>query len=53
MFAGRVVDVELGAADHLQRVVELVRLRRVADVAGVDHERGLVRHRYDPVDRRV
>ncbi len=53
MFAWRVVDVELGAADHLLRVVEFVRLRRVADVAGMDHERRLVRHRHDLIDRRV
>ena len=51
MFARRVVDVELGAADHLLRVVEFVRLRRVADVAGMDHERRLAGHRYDLVDR--
>ena len=53
MFAGRVMDVELGSADQLQSVVELLRLGRMADVAGVDHERGLVRHRQDLVDRRV
>ena len=47
------MDVELGAADHLLRVVEFVRLRRMADVAGMDHERRLVRHRHDLVDRRV
>ena len=53
MFARRVVNVELGAADHLLRVVEFVRLRRMADVAGMDHERRLVRHRHDLVDRRA
>jgi hypothetical protein len=47
------VDVELGAADHLLRVVEFVRLRRMADVAGMDHERRLSRHRCNLVDRRV
>ncbi len=53
MLAGRIVDVELGAADHLLRVVELVRLRRVADVARVNEERRLVRHRHNLVDRGV
>ncbi len=53
MFARRIVDVELGAADHLLRVVEFVRLRRMADVACMDHERRLSRHPRDLVDRGV
>src|SRR5271166_2941318 len=53
VFAGRVMDVELGPLDHLQRVIELVRLRGVGDVSGMNHEGGIARHRQDPVDRRV
>ena len=53
MFARGVVDVELGAADQLLRVIEFVGLRRVADVAGMDDEGGLAGHRRDLVDRRV
>ena len=45
VFARRIVDVELGPADQLQRVVEFARLGRVADVPGVDEEGGLVRRR--------
>src|SRR5208337_2765552 len=53
VLARRVMDVELGALDHLQRVIELVRLRGVGDVAGMNHEGGIARHRQDLVDRRV
>src|SRR6202030_3492244 len=53
VLARRIMHVELGAADHLLRVVEFVRLGRVADVAGMDHERRLVGHRYDLIDRYV
>src|ERR1700677_5234398 len=51
VLAGRVMDVELCPVDELQRVVELLRFRGVADVAGVDHERRLVRHRHNLVYR--
>ena len=47
MFAGDVVHVECGLADELVGIVELVRLREMGDVAGVDHEGGLRRHRFD------
>jgi hypothetical protein len=33
------MHVETRPADQLRRVVELLRRRRVGDVAGVDHER--------------
>ena len=53
MFAGSVMDVELRASDQLQRVVELLWLGGVGDVAGVDHERRVARHRDDLVDRHL
>ena len=45
MLAGRVMNVELRPADELKSVVELLRLGGVADVAGMDDERGLPGHR--------
>jgi hypothetical protein len=53
VLAGRVVDVELRPANHLQRVVELLRLSSVGDVAGMDHECGVAGHRQNLVDRGV
>ena len=43
MLAGRVMNVELRPADELKSVVELLRLGGVADVPGMDDERGLAR----------
>ena len=45
------MDVEPALADDLGRVVELLRLGEMGDVAGVDHEGGLARQRGDLVDR--
>ena len=53
MLAGGVVDVQLGALDHFERIVEFVRLGGVGDVAGMDHEGGIARHRENLVDRRA
>jgi hypothetical protein len=47
VLAGDVVHIERRFADELVGIVELVRLREMGDVAGVDHERGLRRHRFD------
>ncbi len=51
VLARRIVDVEPGLADELMRVVELLRLGEMRDVAGVQHEGGLLRHRLDLADR--
>src|SRR3984957_1383381 len=51
MFARHVVNVEPGLADDLIGVVELLGLRQMRDVAGMDHERRLGRHGDDLADR--
>ena len=51
VLARRIVDVEARFADDLMRVVEFLRLGEMRDVAGVQHERGLLRHRLDLGDR--
>ena len=51
VLAGNVVDVEAGAADHLVGIVELLGLRQMRDVAGVDHEGRLRRELADLADR--
>ena len=50
MFSRHVMHVEPGGADQLIRVVELVRLGEMGDVAGVNHEGGLVRQSADLAD---
>src|SRR5574338_1689985 len=42
-----VMHVERGLTDDLARIVELVWLGEVSNVAGMDHEGGLGRHRFD------
>ncbi len=51
VLAGHVMHVELGLRDDAFGVVEFGRLRQMADVAGVDHEGRLDRHRLDLADR--
>ena len=51
VLARHVMHVELRLRDDAVGVVELGHLRQMADVAGVNHERRLYRHRLDPVDR--
>src|SRR5581483_8818790 len=50
VFAGHVMHIELRLRDDPVGVVELLRRRQVADVAGVDHERRLGRQRVHPGD---
>ena len=47
MFSRHIMHVELGGADQLIRVVELVRPGEMGDVAGVNHEGGLHRQSAD------
>ena len=51
VLARHVVHVEAGGLDDAVGVVELLRLRQVGDVAGVDHELGLGRQRLHLGDR--
>jgi hypothetical protein len=51
VLARHVMHVELGLRDDALGVVELGGLRQMGDVAGVDHEGRLHRHRLDLVDR--
>jgi hypothetical protein len=51
VLAGDVMHIERGLADKLVGIVELVRLREMGDVAGVDHKGGLGRHSLDLGDR--
>src|ERR1700731_3757696 len=41
VLARHIMDIELGFADDFLRIVELPWLRKMGDVAGVDHEGGL------------
>ena len=50
MLAGHVVHGDACAADHLIGVVELRRLGKMGDVAGMEHKRRLLRKRLDAVD---
>ena len=50
MLAGHVMDVEPALRDDAVGIIELGRLRQMRDVAGVDHEGRLHRHRLDPID---
>ena len=47
MLARHVVHVETRAADDLCGIVELLGLRQMGDVAGMEHERRLVGERLD------
>ena len=51
MLAGNVMHVELALRDDAVGVVELAHLRQMTDVAGMDHEGGLLRQRDDLADR--
>src|SRR5271166_5341712 len=53
MFAWDVINVELGLTYGLIGIVELLRLRQMRDVAGVDHEGGLGGKGGDLADRFV
>jgi hypothetical protein len=50
VLARHIVHVKPRAADDLGSVVKLVRLRKMGDVAGMDHEGRLGRKRTDPGD---
>src|SRR4051794_4430908 len=50
VLARYVMHVELGLRDDAIGVIEFLDLRQMRDVAGVDHERWLFRHRVDLVD---
>ena len=50
VLARHVMHVELGLRDDAVGIVEFLDLRQMGDVAGVDHERRLFRHRLDLVD---
>ena len=51
VLAGRIADVEARLVDDLGRVIKLLRLRSVGDVAGVNHEGRLFGERADLGDR--
>ena len=50
VLAWHIVHLEPGGTDDLIGVIELRRFRQVADIARVDHEGRLFRHRLDEVD---
>ena len=50
MLARHVMHIELGLRDDAFGIVEFGDLRQMGDVAGVNHEGRLLRHRYDLVD---
>src|SRR6266851_5710636 len=50
VLARHIVHIELGLRDDAVGVVELGGLRQMRDVAGMDHEGRLLRHRVDLVD---
>jgi hypothetical protein len=51
VLAEDIMDIELGFADDPFRIVELPGLRKMGDVAGVDHEGGLDRKSVHLIDR--
>src|ERR1700730_2028490 len=51
VLARHIMDIELGFADDFLRIVELPWLRKMGDVAGVDHEGGLDRKAVHLIDR--